>query len=156
MTIGGGALAGAVVGTAIFPGLGTLAGAAIGAGIGAVASVIRLLNPTLMERIPKEIKRIYGVNITDRGVIGQIAELVKQKYGGDLSVAVYSEEVQNLVRLYALSVGQSQSGLPRPMYSATFAQSQAGGLQLQPVYSGGRWSPRPTPARRRRNSAIHC
>jgi hypothetical protein len=137
MTIGGGALAGAVVGTAILPGLGTLAGAAIGAGIGAVASVIRLLNPTLMERIPKEIKRIYGVNITDRGVIAQIAELVKQKYGGDLSVAVYSEEVQNLVRLYALSVGQSQSGLPRPMYSATFQQSQAGGLQLQPVYSGG-------------------
>jgi hypothetical protein len=137
MTIGGGALAGAVVGTAILPGLGTLAGAAIGAGIGAVASVIRLLNPTLMERIPKEIKRIYGVNITDRGVIAQIADLVKQKYGGNLSVAVYSEEVQNLVRLYALSVGQSQAGLPRPMYGVTMAQSGVGGLQTQPVYSGG-------------------
>src|SRR5215467_10193404 len=42
----------------------------------------------------------------------------------------------DIMRLYALSTWQSQAGLPRPMYPVTFAQN-GGGLQLQPVYSGG-------------------
>jgi hypothetical protein len=137
MSVGGGALAGAALGTAVFPGLGTLAGAAIGAGVGAIAGVIRLLSPTLTERIPREIKRVYGVNIQNQSIIKQIADIINQKYGGNLSIGVYSQDVQEIVRLYALSTGQSQAGLPRQMYGASFAQSQAGGLQVQPVYSGG-------------------
>ena len=137
MSIGGGALAGAVAGTAIFPGLGTAAGALIGAAIGGIAGLIRLVSPTLTERIRPEIRRIYGVDITNQSVIQQIADIVKQKYGGNLSIGVYSQEVQDIVRLYSLSTGQSQAGLPRPMYAANFAQSQVGGLALQPVYSGG-------------------
>ncbi len=136
MSVGGGALAGAALGS-IFPGLGTLAGAAIGAAVGAVAGGIRLLFPTLMERVPKEIKRVYGVSIQEPAIIKQIADIISQKYGGSLSVGIYSQEVQDIVRLYAISSGQSQAGLPRQMYGATFAQSQSGGLQVQPVYSGG-------------------
>jgi hypothetical protein len=137
MSVGGGALAGAALGTAVFPGLGTLAGAAIGAGVGAIAGVIRLLSPTLEERIRSEVKRVYGVDIASQPIRKQIADLITQKYGGNLSIGVYSQDVQDIVRLYALSTGQSQAGLPRPMYAASFAQSQAGGLQVQPVYSGG-------------------
>jgi tape measure domain-containing protein len=137
LSTGGGALAGAVIGTAIFPGLGTLAGAAIGAGVGAVAGVLRMAFPTLMERVRSEVKRVYGVDIPSQSIRKQIADIVTQKYGGNLSIGVYSQEVQDIVRLYAVSTGQSVGGLPRPMYSAAFAESQAGGLQLQPVYSNG-------------------
>jgi tape measure domain-containing protein len=136
MSVGGSALAGAAIGS-IFPGLGTLAGAAIGAAVGAIAGGIRLLLPTLMERVPKAIRSAYGVNIQEPAIIKQIADIITQKYGGNLSVGIYSKDVQEIVRLYAISTGQTQAGLPRQMYSATFAQSQAGGLQLQPVYSGG-------------------
>jgi len=49
-----------------------------------------------------------------------------------------SQDVQDIVRNYALATGQAgRALLPRPMYAAAFAQSAAGGLQLQPVYSGG-------------------
>jgi gas vesicle protein len=137
MSVGGGALTGAIAGTAIFPGLGTLAGAAIGAAVGAVAGLIRLAFPGKAKEIQDAIRRTYGINITDQKILQQLVDLTNQKYGGNVQVAVYSQEVQELVRSYAMATGQSQGGLPRPMYSATFAESQAGGLQLQPVYSGG-------------------
>jgi hypothetical protein len=137
LDVAGGALAGAVVGTAIFPGLGTAAGALIGAGVGAIAGAARLLFPTLMERIRSEVKRVYGVDIPQASIRKQIADIITQKYGGNLSIGIYSQDVQDIVRLYAISTAQSQGGLPRPEYAASFAQSQAGGLQIQPVYSGG-------------------
>jgi hypothetical protein len=137
LSTGGGALAGAIIGTAIFPGLGTAAGALIGAGVGAAAGLLRMAFPTLMERIRSEVKRVYGVDIPQTSIRKQIADIINQKYGGNLSIGIYSQEVQDIVRLYSISTGQSQAGLPRPMYSASFAQSGAGGLQIQPVYSGG-------------------
>ena len=135
--VGGGALAGAVIGTAVFPGLGTAAGAAIGAGVGAIAGVLRMAFPTLMERVRSEIQRVYGVDIPQASIRKQIADIITQKYGGNLSIGIYSQDVQDIVRLYAVSTGQSQGGLPRPMYAASFSESQAGGLQIQPVYSNG-------------------
>ena len=137
LDVAGGALAGGVIGTAIFPGLGTAAGALIGAGVGAIAGGLRLLFPTLMERIRSEVKRVYGVDIPQTAIRKQIADIITQKYGGNLSIGIYSQDVQEIVRLYAISTGQGQGGLPRPEYAASFAQSGAGGLQIQPVYSGG-------------------
>ena len=58
------------------------------------------------------------------------------KYGGSVTIGIRSQDVQDIVRLYALSTGQA-ANLPRPMYAATIAQSQAGGLATQPVYQGG-------------------
>lgn len=136
LSIGGAALAGAAIGS-IFPGIGTLVGAGVGAVVGAAAGLLRMAFPTVEERVRGEVKRIYGIDIADAGIRKQIADIVTQKYGGNLSVGLYSQDVQELVRLYAMTTGQSMGGLPRPMYGATFAQSQAGGLQLQPVYSGG-------------------
>jgi len=143
MSAGGGALAGAVIGTAIFPGLGTLAGAAIGAAVGGIAGLIRLGIPSMQQRVHDEIKRVYSVDIKDKGILKQIADVISQRYGGSVSVGIYSQDVQDIVRLYALSTGQGLGGVPRPMYSAAFAQSQAGGLQLQPVYQGGQLVPSP-------------
>src|SRR4030095_974390 len=142
--VAGGALAGAGIGFMIgsLAGpmgalIGGAAGLLIGAGVGAVEGIVRLFVKTQDEKIRAGIKRIYGIDIPDAGIRKQIAEIAKQKYGGNLNLALYSQDVQDIVRLYAISTGQSESGRPRPMYPASFAQSQTGGLQLQPVYSGG-------------------
>jgi hypothetical protein len=145
MNIGGGALAGAGIGFmigAMGGPIGALVGAAagllIGAGIGAGVGIARLFHDTDDEKVRKLLKQAYGIDMSDRGLREQIVKLAKERYGGDLRMAVFSTEVQDMVRLYALTKSQSTAGLPRPMYGATFAQSAAGGLQLQPVYSGGR------------------
>ena len=134
MDIGGGALAGAAIGSFV-PGIGTLVGAGIGAAVGAIAGAVRLLVKTEQEKIRAQIKQVYGIDISNRQILTQIQQIVDQSYGGNVAVGIRSTQVQELVRLYALSTGQA-ARMPRPMYAATIAQSTAG-LQLQPVYQGG-------------------
>jgi len=146
MSIGGGAMAGAAIGAMLgamtFTPFGVAAGALVGAAIGAVAggvaSIVRAFRPPKEEQVRRMLQQVYGVDIADRGLRQQIADLADQRYNGDIRMAVYSQEAQEMVRLYALTTGQNPAGLPRQMYGATYAQSAAGGLQLQPVYSGGR------------------
>ncbi|HEU0180304.1 MAG TPA: hypothetical protein VFV58_39210 [Blastocatellia bacterium] len=132
----GGAMLGATIGS-IIPGVGTLIGAAVGAAAGAVAGTIRMLVPGFLSQVRDRIFQAYHVIIPDQGVLQSIADIINQKYGGKISTGIYSTEVQEIVRAYAISSGQTHAALPRPMYPATFAQSATGGLQLQPVYSSG-------------------
>jgi hypothetical protein len=128
-----GAGIGMMIGGPFGAAIGAFAGTLVGAGIG----IARLFVSTRDEQLRKLIKQTYGIDVSDAKIRQQILQLADQKYGGSISMAVYSSEVQDLLRLYALSTGQRQSGLPRPMYGVTMAQSAAGGLQTQPVYSGG-------------------
>jgi len=128
-----GAVAGAQIGTMIAPGIGTLIGAGVGAIVGGIISQL----PTFDKQLRDAIKRVYGIDVSSAGVRAQIAQIINDKYGGSISLGIYSTEVQEILRLYQLSQGAGAGMLPRPEYPATFAQSQAGGLQLQPVYSGG-------------------
>jgi hypothetical protein len=135
MDIGGGALAGGMLGLRFGGPVGAAIGAAIGAGVGAITGVVRLFVKTEQERIRQQIKQVYGIDISNRSILTQIQQIVDQKYGGSVSVGIRSQDVQDIVRLYALSTGQAAM-LPRPMYAATIAQGTQG-LQLQPVYQGG-------------------
>jgi hypothetical protein len=136
MSVGGGALAGAGIGFMVGGPLGAAIGAGIGAAAGAISGVVRLFVHTEQERIRQQIKQVYGIDISNRQILTQIQQIVDQKYGGSVSIGIRSQDVQDIVRLYALSTGQAAK-LPRPMYAATIAQSQAGGMALQPVYQGG-------------------
>jgi soluble lytic murein transglycosylase-like protein len=136
MDIGGGALAGAGIGFMVGGPLGAAIGAGIGAAAGAITGVVRLFVHTEQERIRTGIKQVYGIDISNRQILSQIQQIVDQKYGGSVAIGIRSQDVQDIIRLYALSTGQAAK-LPRPMYAATIAQSQAGGLATQPVYQGG-------------------
>jgi hypothetical protein len=137
MDIAGGAGAGAVLGLKYGGPIGAAIGALAGAAAGAISGGIRMAIKTPIEQIRDDIKQVYGIEINSPQILGQIQQLAKEKYFGSFSLAVRSPEVQQMVHLYSLSTGQ-QAATPRPMYSATFAESgAAGGAQLQPVYSGG-------------------
>jgi len=130
----GGAAAGAAIGS-IVPGIGTAVGAAVGAVVGLGAGIARLFIKTLDEKVRAAVKNVYGIDIPDAKIRQQIVDIAKQRYGGNIDVAVRSQEVQEIVRLYALATGQ-QARLPRPLYPVAIAQ-QGGSLQTQPVYSNG-------------------
>jgi len=105
------------------------------AGIGAAVGLASIFGSTDIRHVRDLVKQYYGVDISNKQVLQTIVGIAKQKYGGVMSLAVASPEVQQIVQLYAATQGL-QAGLPRPMYAATFAQTGAG-LSMQPIYVNG-------------------
>jgi hypothetical protein len=118
-------------------------GAAIGAGIGSVAGLVRLFVKGAQEKAREKIKATYGVDIRDNSVLKQIVDIAKQGFGGNLEAAIRSQQIRDLVELYALSTGQSTSGLPatvRPVsllqQGGGLFQTNSGGLSLDRIGGG--------------------
>jgi Holliday junction resolvasome RuvABC DNA-binding subunit len=135
MTTAGGAMIGFKYGGPL--------GAAIGAGIGALAGLVRLFVKGAEEKAREKIKATYGVDIRDKGVLKQIVDIAKQGFGGNLEAAIRSQQIRDLVELYALSTGQGTSGLPATMrpvsllqQGGSLFQSSSGGLTLAPLGGG--------------------
>ena len=135
MTTAGGAMIGFKYGGPL--------GAAIGAGVGAVAGLVRLFVKGAQEKAREKIKATYGVDIRDKGLLRQIVDIAKHGFGGNLDIAIRSQQIRDLVELYALSTGQSTSGLPatvRPVSllqrDGSLFQSSSGGLTLDRIGSG--------------------
>ena len=128
MTTAGGALIGFKYGGAM--------GAAIGGAIGAVAGTIRLFIKGATEKAKEKIKATYGVEIKDKGVLQQVVDIAKQGYGGNLDMAIGTQQVRDLVELYALSTGQGTRGMPAKMTAGSLVQS-GGSLFQGAQYSNG-------------------
>jgi hypothetical protein len=105
------------------------------AAIGGYA-LFKLFQKSAEEKAQQKIKATYGVNIQNKGVLRQVVEIAKQNFGGNLDMAIRSATVEELVRLYAMTTGQSAHGMRAQMAPATFMQS-GGGLSMLPTYSNG-------------------
>jgi hypothetical protein len=104
---------------------------------------VRLFVRGAEEKAREKIKATYGVDIRDKGVLKPIVDIAKQGFGGNLEAAIRSQQIRDLVELYALSTGQSASGLPatvRPVsllqHDSSLFQSSSGGLMLDRIGSG--------------------
>src|SRR3990167_7595087 len=128
MTTAGGALIGFKFGGPL--------GAAIGAGIGAIAGTIRLFVKSAEDKAREKIKATYGVEIKDKGVLRQIVEMAKQGFGGNLDMAIRSQQVRDLIELYAMTTGQSTGGLPAKVSPVSLVQT-GGSLFQQTGFSRG-------------------
>jgi hypothetical protein len=129
MTAAGGALVGFKYGGPL--------GAAIGGAIGLGAGLVRLFMGSATDKARKKIKSAYGVDIKAKGVLQQVVDIAKQKHGGNLEMAIRTAEVADLVRLYALTTGQSTGRLPEKMAPSTLVQS-GGQLYQARSYEAGR------------------
>jgi len=127
MTTAGGALIGFKYGGPL--------GAAIGAGIGAIAGIARLFVKSAEEKAREKIRATYGVDIRDKGILRQIVETAKQVFGGNLDVAIRSQQIRDLVELYAMATGQSTAGLPPTMRPVSLLQQ--GGALYQETFVPG-------------------
>jgi hypothetical protein len=128
-TTAGGALIGAKFGGPL--------GAAIGAIAGFAAGMIRKYwIKGAMEKAREKIKAIYGVDVSDSGVLKQIVEAAKQSYGGNLDLAIRSKDIRDLIELYVMSTGQKPTGLSGTMRSLDLVQS-GGSLYQSSGYANG-------------------
>ncbi len=116
-------------------------GAAIGAGVGAVAGIVRLFVKSAEQKAREKIKAVYGVDISDKGLLRQIVETARSSFGGNLDVAIRSPQVWDLIELYALSAGQNARGLRAKIRPVSLVES-GGSLFQQAAFSNG--SPLPT------------
>jgi hypothetical protein len=109
-------------------------GAAIGAGVGAVAGLVRLFVKSAQEKAREKIRALYGVDIREKNILTEIVNIAKQGFGGNLDMAIRSQQIRDLVELYALSTGQSTSGLPATVKPVSLVEQ--GGALFQPSSSG--------------------
>ena len=127
MTTAGGAMVGFKYGGPL--------GAAIGAGIGAIAGIARLFVKSAEEKAREKIRATYGVDIRDKGILRQIVETAKQAFGGNLDAAIRSQQIRDLIELYAMTTGQSTAGLPPSMRPLSLIQQ--GGALFQQTFTAG-------------------
>lgn len=111
-------------------------GAAIGAGIGFGAGIVRLFIKGATEKLKDKIRTVYGVEVTEKNILTQILDIIKQNYGGNLDMGVRSQPVRELVELYAMSTGKS---ITAKATMQPYAFSQAGG-SMSAVPAGGSYS----------------
>ncbi len=88
------------------------------------------------EKAREKIKALYGVDISDRKILKQIVDVAKQAFGGNLEVAIRSEQIRELVRLYAMSTGQRPTGMPANVMPVSLAEAR-GSLFQMPGYQNG-------------------
>lgn len=127
-TTAGGALIGAKFGGPV--------GAAIGAGIGAVAGTIRLFVKGAQEKIVDKVKSVYGITISKQFAKDPLMGIIKQSFGGNVDVGIRSQQIKDLVELYAMSTGQNAFGINNRPVPGQFALS-GGTLYQQPVFQNG-------------------
>ena len=111
-------------------------GAAIGAIAGAVAGMVRMFVKGAQEKARAKIKALYGVDISDKGILKQIVDTAKSAYGGNLDLAIRSQQVRDLIQLYAMSNGQKVTGMQAPMTASTLIES-GGSLYQSTSYNNG-------------------
>jgi hypothetical protein len=99
----GGAMTGAAIVTMIMPGLGTLIGAGVGAIAGLAAGVFSKLAGVESKRnqAKRLAREIYGLTINNNTADG-IVNLAKQSFGGNVAVAMRSQEVRDMLQLWAV------------------------------------------------------
>ena len=127
-TTAGGAAIGAKFGGPI--------GALIGAGVGAIAGTVRLFVKSANEKIRQKVKDTYKVDISDKGILTQIANIAKQSYGGDLDIAIRAPEVRQLIELYGMTHGQDTKGIVAHAQASVFSNT-GGVLSAQPTFFDG-------------------
>jgi ABC-type transporter Mla MlaB component len=111
-------------------------GALIGAGVGAIAGVVRLFVKGAVEKARQKIKDLYGVDISDKAVLQQIVDVAKQSCGGNLDMAIRTQQVRDLIQLYAMSTGQQTKGMPATVHPLDVVQT-GGSLYQSPGYNNG-------------------
>ncbi len=111
-------------------------GAAIGAAAGAVAGTVRMFIKGAADKAKEKIKALYGVDIADKGVLQQIVDTAKSAYGGNLDMAIRSQQVRDLIQLYAMTTGQKVSGMPGSVTPLSLVET-GGSLFQSTTYQNG-------------------
>jgi hypothetical protein len=122
-TTAGGALIGAKFGGPI--------GAVIGGAVGFGAGMLRMLfgGKSPEDRVREKVKSTYGIDIAEKPILTQIANIARQSFGGDYDLAIQTQQVRELIELYAMHTGQTWRGRNTATMNTSILQT-GGGLQF--------------------------
>jgi hypothetical protein len=114
-------------------------GALIGGGIGAAAGIVRLFVKGAEEKIIEKVKSAYGITIPRSFARDPLLNIIKSQYGGAIDVGIRSQQVKDLIELYAMSTGQNigGAGLSNRPVALGFGLGSSGALSLNPVFQNG-------------------
>lgn len=119
---------------ALFPSL--LAAGPVGLMVGGAIAGGALLGSLMSgarRKARQKVRKVYGVDIKDNGILQQIVETGKS-FGGNLAVAVQSSQVRELVQLYAMATGQTPGGVGMTVETVSAVRlRQSGGMLFQDV-----------------------
>lgn len=151
--IGGGALAGFQMGGP----WGAVGGAAVGSfiagvrrggfagwaetGFNPIAGLFMLFGGTKLlrgaaEKAREKIRDLYGIDIDDQKILQQIVDIAKQSYAGNLDMTIRTQQVRDLIQLYAMSTGKQLKGMPGTPHPLDLVES-GGSLYQSPGYANG-------------------
>ena len=113
-------------------------GAAIGAVAGAGAGLVRSLFSKATEKARRKIRNVYGVDVSDKGILRQIVDTARGQFGGHLDTAIRSPGVRDLIELYSAATGQDFSGFSRRITPVHLVQFEGGALAQRTQFRLGR------------------
>jgi hypothetical protein len=128
MAAGGGAMMGFQMGGP----LGAAIGAVAGAGIGLGEMLSGDISPR--QKVKNQIKSVYGLTVNN-SFADQVVQM-SQQYGGNISMTIKSQQVRQLISLYAESTGQKSSLFLTSPLSANLV-SVNGSLQQAATHHDG-------------------
>ena len=100
------------------------------------AGIVRLFVKGAAEKAKEKIKALYGVDISDKGVLQQIVDMTKSGFGGNLDMAIRSPQIRDLIQLYAMTTGQKTTGMPGTVTPLSLVET-GGSLFQSPQYNNG-------------------
>ncbi len=87
----------------------------------------------------KLIKQVYGIDIPkSSGTVKQVVAIAQQEFGGQISVAVRSPGVRQLVMLYSEATGQKMPLSAATPYGGSLAEV-GGNLYQQASFQNNQW-----------------
>jgi hypothetical protein len=101
-----------------------------------MAGVVRLFIKGATEKTKEKIKALYGVDISDKGVLKQIVDMTKSEFGGNIDMAIRSPQIRDLIQLYAMTTGQKTTGMPGTVTPLSLVET-GGSLFQSPQYNNG-------------------
>jgi hypothetical protein len=99
-----------------------------------MAGIVRLFVKGAAEKAHDKNKALYGVDISDKGVLQQIVDTATPAFGGNLDLAIRSPQIRDLIQLCAMSTGQKPTGMPGTVTPLSVVET-GGGLYQATQYS---------------------
>jgi hypothetical protein len=88
------------------------------------------------QKAREKIRDLYCVEIEDQKILQQIVDIAKQTYAGNLDMAIRTQQVRDLIQLYAMSAGKTVKGMPPTPHPLDLVEA-GGALHQSPGYSNG-------------------
>jgi hypothetical protein len=96
----------------------------------------KILGKTQEQKIHDKIKSLYGIDVKDKALLSQLKDTVEKDFNKNIDNAIKSPDVIETLRLYAVTVGQDFSRLPKKVTPMTLIEQEGVVSQTASYFAG--------------------